>query len=506
MHLNIDILMFHLSKKYTVNPIKKDGMSPFVGRPRYFDNFDTCIGHAAVLEYTKLPSFPREIHDTIVICVGEPEIPYPKLACNLLIITSNVLKETVFNVLQEIYDLFEEWDLMMKDICYEERGFSELIESCSKVLSDPISLNDSEFSYVTYSQDLSKKRGLVERFVDEYNKIPLDSVSELISTPNYHALEKNTEPFEFTAGEHTLCKNIFDTNQKYVGRLTMDSPSNIDYVSAIFNHLAVYIEKLYDKYGSFHVENNPFGKWHQLLSDGLHRNYIAEDNIHKIVSESGRSLKDEYQLIRFLPNHRYDKALHAQYLCPQLEHLWPGCCCITFDSSIIMLIDMDVYVSKDKRNFYQELAYFLRENLLSASISRSFHDLNQIYAAYLQTEIAMEIGTKRNPMFWYYRFDDYSFYYLLQKMGGDFIPKQICCHGLLILKEHDKKTGSQYYLTLLTYCKMQYNATAAARALYIHRSTFLGRMERIKELTQIDFSNWEDLLYLLISFQLLEEK
>lgn len=50
----------------------------------------------------------------------------------------------------------------------------------------------------------------------------------------------------------------------------------------------------------------------------------------------------------------------------------------------------------------------------------------------------------------------------------------------------------------------QMNAVKAAKELFIHRSTFLYRMAHIKELVQIDLEEPDQLLYLLLTYRLLE--
>ena len=48
------------------------------------------------------------------------------------------------------------------------------------------------------------------------------------------------------------------------------------------------------------------------------------------------------------------------------------------------------------------------------------------------------------------------------------------------------------------------NTVQTAKALFIHRSTFLYRLERIKALLETDLEDPEELFYLNLSFRLLE--
>ena len=74
------------------------------------------------------------------------------------------------------------------------------------------------------------------------------------------------------------------------------------------------------------------------------------------------------------------------------------------------------------------------------------------------------------------------------------------------MKKYDQEHKTDYYLTLKTYITCQMNAVQAAKKLFIHRSTFLYRMAHIKELVQIDLEDPDQLLYLLMTYRLLEEK
>ena len=64
---------------------------------------------------------------------------------------------------------------------------------------------------------------------------------------------------------------------------------------------------------------------------------------------------------------------------------------------------------------------------------------------------------------------------------------------------------TSYYLTLFTYFEQQFNMSQAASQMYIHRSTFINRMERIQELTHLNLDDYDTRLYLELSFRLLQE-
>lgn len=82
----------------------------------------------------------------------------------------------------------------------------------------------------------------------------------------------------------------------------------------------------------------------------------------------------------------------------------------------------------------------------------------------------------------------------------------LCHEKLLLLRKTDKENGTEYMKTLRMYLDQQQNAVRTARELYIHRSTFLYRLEKIKEILESDLDDPEELLYLNLSFRLLERE
>ena len=80
----------------------------------------------------------------------------------------------------------------------------------------------------------------------------------------------------------------------------------------------------------------------------------------------------------------------------------------------------------------------------------------------------------------------------------------VCSPKILALKAYDIQHHSEYCKTLETYLDTHLNAVQASQRLFIHRSTFLYRLDRIRELINIDFDDSRQLFYLMLSFRLLE--
>ena len=118
----------------------------------------------------------------------------------------------------------------------------------------------------------------------------------------------------------------------------------------------------------------------------------------------------------------------------------------------------------------------------------------------------MEVGCRRKPYRWIYRFDEVALDYVLEQASRELPVRLVCSERILRLQDYDRQHHTDYYHTLKTYVESQLNAVQTAKKLFIHRSTFLYRMEKIEELVQLDLNDYDTLLYVMMTFRILEQE
>ena len=194
----------------------------------------------------------------------------------------------------------------------------------------------------------------------------------------------------------------------------------------------------------------------------------------------------------------------SSVLTSQIDNLWSEGVCFMKDDKCYLLINITRHSAHESQPFCQELAVFLRESLMVAGLSRRFSDLYEIPCAARQTDIAFEMGSQRDPMYWYYKFDDYAFAYIVLQGMQEFQPHQICAQPLFDLMKYDLENSTNLNETLHTFIELRYNAVASAKKLFVARSSFLKRLDRIHELTGIDLDDYETRIYLALSYQIMK--
>jgi DNA-binding PucR family transcriptional regulator len=79
-----------------------------------------------------------------------------------------------------------------------------------------------------------------------------------------------------------------------------------------------------------------------------------------------------------------------------------------------------------------------------------------------------------------------------------------CSDGLLKLIDYDKKNNTEYFKTLKAYIAADKNAVQTAKNMYIHRNTINYRLNKIKEIANLDLENGDEIFRLTMSMKILE--
>ena len=242
-----------------------------------------------------------------------------------------------------------------------------------------------------------------------------------------------------------------------------------------------------------------------MLKELLDGKKVEGDALRRLLTNRGCLKGDQFQLIQMRAHFTSNEDKLTSSLTVQLEKMWPGTCCVPYQNRLIVFVNLSYYQRKTQNLFNQELAVFLRDSLLLAGMSRKFVDIDMLQAAYLQTEIALEIGEEMNPTYWYLKYDDYAYYDLLRHGCRSFQPEQVCDPALNILREYDRINNTELNRTLKVYMEKQYNAVEASQELCIARSTFLKRFARILELTNLNLEDFRQRVYLMLSYEVFEQ-
>lgn len=146
-----------------------------------------------------------------------------------------------------------------------------------------------------------------------------------------------------------------------------------------------------------------------------------------------------------------------------------------------------------------EIVQYLQQNKLYGVRSRLFHSLDEVHKHYTKSRKLLELNFCAPEGKYFITMEDMGIYAiadaLLRAEDKDDIIEPI----IRVLAETDNRKNTSYIETLYMYLKYSRNPTIARQHLYIHRNTLDYRIQKISELTGIDWNNGDLLFRLYLS-------
>ncbi len=510
MQLSGNFIFHWIHKRWTkaIHLTPDNNETPRITRPMFWSSMQEMRGHLVVITRAQMLQIDRHFPNTIFLVLDCASIKQPLCNNEFILLPNETRYDKVFNKLCSIIELFESWEDTLEQALTEFHSYEAIIRSCDQLVECPFALLNSEFRYVAYSKRLAVEHGFERKYVDKNHQLTLEAVNYLTAQPDFISLESKHDVFAWTAAESTLNINIYD-DDVYIARLmcpVQETDEENAYYSDILRVLKRYIDELYAKLHSFFqnpLEHTRFGSLLVSLLDGMTppKGIIASQ-----IEAMGFNKNDTYYLIQLKSHTQNSVDRISSVLTNQIDNLWPQGVCFISNNKCYLLINLTQHEQHSTQRFTQELIVFLRESLMIAGMSRKLTNLLELPVAARQTEIAFELGRKRDYMYWYYKFDDYAFEYLVLHGMRGFQPHQICAPVPFILKHYDQENKTELNKTLKTFIQLRYNAASSAKELFIARSSFLKRLDRIHELTNVNLENFETRVYLALSYQILQQQ
>lgn len=468
----------------------------------FYNTFFDMDRHIVITKEFNIVQCVERVNNSIIICLNHVD-DIPDSGSNDLIILNDTMTENMaFNILTYILEIYNEWEIELTDIVYNHHDFQALVDSINRILEIPVALFDTEYRYIAFSED--SKTSKYMQYVDDNQSIPIEHVNSLNSQLSTGSKTKQRESFLLEGQEIAVYKNVFQ-NGDVVARLSSvvpDDPYTIMYSKTVFDSVGPYIESLYDTSKNYAYASREYTLMHQYMDAIFSSEVVERESFVLLLNKLGCIDSHIWQTFVLRPHNPKRILYSLSYTCFQMENLIPGCFCIAKDNAIICMIDIDFNMDNSKSDYLQSIHSFITDNMFVGGVSRRFNNpsaFENMYISKVHAEYALDNGPRLNKGELSF-FDKYALDYLLTYGSTGLSANHICHPAILTLMDHDKEHGTDYTYTLYQYMKNNMNAVATAKSLFIHRSSFINRMERINALIDLDLNKPEERLYIEVSY------
>lgn len=408
----------------------------------------------------------------------------------------------VLNVLQRCWDRYDAWLFGMERLALEHGSLQAILRLSQPILDNPIFLTDADFSLRAESGGEQMPDEL-QIYRDSMENMPL--FTALLQSDSFRQHREDREPFltagyvlPFRAWISNLMQGGVMTHQLVLAEYTRPLRQSDGWLMSRLSRCVGFL--LEQEQMRLQSENSLHAVLHRLLSEPT----ADMEEISRQLEGLGWLESDSY-LCAVFSLYMKEGDADENRLRTFLEHQYTDCCCDMYRDKIVCFFDL-TRLSLDADTLCAQLKIFIRENILKAGYSRVCHGHGWLRRQYLQAISALQIGSRRRPYQWIHHFGDLGLRYILEQATHQLPGEMVCHEGILRLQTSDRGSGTAYIQTLRAYLDSGCNAVQTAKSLFIHRSTLLYRLDKIRQILDSDLDDAEELLYLSISLRLLEEE
>ena len=456
-------------------------------------------GHVYIASAEELPEKPQTQSGACLICIGQPDEVYFTEDISLLIVSRHNHIQALFNLLHTIYETYDEWDRALQECINKELALQKIVDLSEPVLKNPINVADRHYHFLAVSRKKPQYAAL-------RTDISVEDINMLKEEPDFQALfrEKYPRIIHSKSINHRLLAYIIRTGGEFSAVISLgeiDRPLR-EADRALLMHMSYYIALLYEK--SKPEEQNRLEVLAGLAGRILEGNPPPEPELRRQLAPDCWQISHSYRLY-VLGLSRKDREFNImRRLCRKLEEQLVHTVAFSFRDHIVVVGNLSL--SPERNQLNQVLVEMGQAGKWKIASCPPLAGIHQLREGYVQASFALDMGLDAHPEQNWYDFSDYRMAYLLKNCCGELSAEHLCPDGLSALIAHDREKGTQYVRTLKCWFENDYNATRTAKALFIHRSTFLDRMERIREIGKLDLDDPGSKLHLMLMLQVLVAK
>ena len=423
---------------------------------------------------------------------------------NVICLGSMLSKEELFDILQNIFDRYSHWNEHMIDVIVNNQDKNDLLEVAAQMLKNPLVLFDYTLQPVFNTEhDIKQYEGtLWEKVIALGYSLtegyPEDAKKKFLSNLNNRKtpfLYKNIETEKYTQ----LFVNLYidKTRVGSLGLIDRNVPFSMGQISLV-GHLKNIVEAVLN-----HNERILYSLDNSTLIEKMLKGFFVEEKMVQYHLKKYRwKVNDPYFIIVF-DNLIKDFPDAYKSFRFKIGQFFKESKTIPFNEHLILLLKADNYYL-DQIKKYDDFIEFLKNLSIKCGVSMKFDNFLDLKYFFRQAVSALREGKKKDSADHCFFYRDYFLEDIVSSLEKDTNIRSFCHPKILVLKDHDEETGSEYIRTIYNYMLCGRNLTDAAETLHIHRNTLTYRLSKINELVELDLNDNRQLYHILTSCRFVE--
>lgn len=504
MKLNLDIIRDHLPDVYKTRSFGPKNKALSLSRPLLCEAGTNLEEGQLYLAYANILNTISATKNVYLICIGN------QLDHNWIVQGAQILQIqhpqdflTIFNDICKIFDRFDEWETALRNEIENQIDFNiqNVLQLGAQILDNEISVTDHSLQVILRAKiETSEKEQQLVTISD--TPLPIDirfseniknvcQIERTITVPYISSLETSE-----TKQIRYYCKNLYPLGH-FTGCIAVGESNHSFRESdfALSDYYFTYFQKAFLKY---------LQSFSPSESDAVSalRHLINHVPLTPAEYEHFTLHPDECWVCFKLSEKRNSRYMPKDYMYSTLNTLMVKIVyAVLCHDEILGIIRLPSKSDINTLVLFQEL---LNRMNYTAGISNKFTQIEQANFYFLQANYAAEKYHLNPEKGILYYFSDYTLEYMLNECTGNLPLSSLYSDGLITVIEYDRKRNTNYLHTLDVYLKNEMSITQTSKELFIHRSSLLKRLDKIRRLIPENLEDPNVRLYYRLSLALLE--
>lgn len=407
-----------------------------------------------------------------------------------------------FNQLSLIFRYYQEMERLITDNLVNSGTLQELISFGEAMFHNMILLLDASFALLFESRKNNPLDWDNVSFL-QGPSLPTETIEQILINSEYKVRSENHGLF-FISNEVLNCNTLFIQIQRdqltfYVAVLETEQTIT----NAHRQLLTAFAEYIFLSLRNRRFSSTKTMQFEYFLERMLINEKVEQSEINRQLQILHWKIHDRY-LCCVLEENLWDKNTMDPFaICRMIDSRFPGSYSFYYNDRIICITNL-TQSDLSRPVFLQMLAPYVRDQLFHVGVSFEFNDFAALVHFYHQALAAMDLGKRKHPDEWIYRFEKYALDYFTLYGISRMEPRYLCHPDLITLAQYDKENNTDLLRTLQVYLSCGQNATETATELFIHRNTLYQRLTKIESMIQGKLSNATSRLYMQISFSFMD--
>ena len=483
-----------------------------------------------ILNADALPKQPPKGFEWNILCLGTPppawlDVQTKDGSCNLLYTEEQTSAESAMNDVTRVFHSYDSWERSLVAAIDENAPMERLGELSLPMVGNPMIAQTTSYEPLFYTVPSPKDTdsGIYPAYLEDvygshlaegYLSVPGKAAMAFNQDQEFASLEKERWPVMFSGDTWSIISAhglsfkslLFNCRVRdaVVARVIIDEVAQPirkkDHV--LIQVLGACVLKALRQSRMGDTEHNI--KFAETCRELVLNRHVSADRIASLMGALEWSESDSFFCAVFseMNEGRSFRAIARVALAASARHKHRRH--FLFKEHAVVITNLTKEGS-DRSSAIDDIVKRTEGMDAVISFSASFDGFGNLHSFYRQAALVQQIGSKEDPDRAVYRFEDYASAYLIETCEAHALGPTLVPDSLRRLAAADELHGADDVALLRKYLDNDRNIARTTRNLFMHRNTFLYRLDKIKAVLDADLDDPGTRLSLQIALRIMEK-